>query len=272
MITSIITNIIKRQQQKSFCQLISHRQFKPNRNNNNYYRHCCYHNNNNINKAYFSSKSESTVVVDEVVAAVNKQKISISNKDIQEFKKMLSNDKNRIITENNELLLEKYNTDWTKHYKGVSKVVLKPKTTNEIKNIVSYCYNNNICIVPQGGNTGLVGGSVAYSSNEIIINLEKMNNIINFDKDMGILSCEAGCIIQTLQEYVKQYNYLLPIDLGSKGSCVIGGAISTNAGGQYYYKYGSIHSNLLGLEVVTAGKEGVKTLNLLNTNLKNNTG
>ena len=81
MITSIITNIIKRQQQKYFCQLISHRQFKPNRNNNNYYRHCCYHNNNNINKAYFSSKSESeaTVVVDEVVVAGNKQKISISN-------------------------------------------------------------------------------------------------------------------------------------------------------------------------------------------------
>ena len=208
-----------------------------------------------VNKRYFSHES-------------------VTNDDVREFKRILSNDKHRILVSNKneeDSLLDQYNMDWTRHYKGRSNVVLKPKTTEEIENIVSYCCNNKISIVPQGGNTGLVGGSIPVSNKEIIVSLERMNKILSFDKNTGILTCEAGCIIHSLQEYVKEHNYLLPIDLGSKGSCVIGGVVATNAGGQYYYRYGSIHSNLLGLEVVTA-KDKSKVLNLLNGNLKNNAG
>lgn len=145
-------------------------------------------------------------------------------------------------------------------------MVLRPKSTKEVSSILEYCNANDIAVVPQGGNTGLVGGSIPMDK-EVIISLKSMNEIHSLDN--GILVCDPGCILQDIQDYSRERGYLVPTDIGSKGSCVIGGNISTNAGGQYFYRFGSLHANVLGLEVVLANGE---ILNLMNTNLKDNTG
>lgn len=170
--------------------------------------------------------------------------------------------------------LEQYNKDWTGHYKGASNIVLRPTCVEEVSSVLAYCNERSIGVVPQGGNTGLVGGSVPVS-NEVILSLSSMNNIYpslndNGDSDdSGVLTCDAGCILQSLQDYASERNRLVPIDIGSKGSCMIGGNISTNAGGQYFNRFGSLHANVVGLEVVLA--DG-RVLDLTNRNRKDNTG
>lgn len=77
-----------------------------------------------------------------------------------------------------------------------------------------------------------------------------MNRIINFDAFSGVLTCESGCILEKLDDYVREFDYIMPYDLGAKGSCQIGGNISTNAGGIRLLRYGSLHGSVLGLEVV----------------------
>ena len=87
---------------------------------------------------------------------------------------------------------------------------------------MKYCNKEKIGVTPQSGNTGVVGGSVPIK-NEVILSMEGLNEIISFDEDNGILYCEAGCILQTLQDKVSSdYNHLVPIDLGAKGTCMIG--------------------------------------------------
>ena len=85
-------------------------------------------------------------------------------------------------------------------------------------------------VVVQGGNTGLVAGAVP-ANDEIVISTAKLNKILSFDEISGILICESGCILQDLEEYVNERNYIMPLDLGAKGSCQIGGNLATNAGG-----------------------------------------
>lgn len=164
--------------------------------------------------------------------------------------------------------LESYNVDWMGKYRGYSKVVLKPKTTEEVSEIVRYCHDCNLAIVPQGGNTGLVGGSVPVHD-EIILNLGNMNKIRSFDEVSGIVTCDAGVILENLDNYLAEYNYTVPLDLGAKGSCQIGGNIATNAGGLRVIRYGSLRGTVLGLEVVLP--DG-RILDNLSTLRKNNTG
>ena len=115
----------------------------------------------------------------------------------------------------------------------------------------------------------MVGGSVPLSD-EVIVCVKGLNTIHGLN-DAGILECDAGCIQQDLQQFAAARQYLIPIDLGSKGSCCIGGNLSTNAGGQYFNRYGSLHANVLGLQVVLP-QDG-KVLDLMRTvNLKDNTG
>ncbi len=112
--------------------------------------------------------------------------------------------------------------------------------------ILKYCNENRLAVVPQGGNTGLVGGSVPVFD-EIIVNLQKMNKVIEFNEVSSVLTCEAGCILEKLNEYLEPFGCEVPLDLGAKGSCMIGGNASTNAGGKYVVKYGSLRSHILGL-------------------------
>jgi len=123
-------------------------------------------------------------------------------------------------------------------------------------------------VVPQGGNTGLVGGSVPVFD-EIILSMALMNRIISFDSLSGVLTCQAGCILEELDSYVASRGHTIPLDLGAKGSCHIGGNVATNAGGLRLLRYGSLHGSVLGLEVVLADGTVLDMLGMLR---KDNTG
>ena len=165
---------------------------------------------------------------------------------------------------------QKYNLDWTNQYHGKAVLVLQPRTALEVCEIVKYCYQNRIALVPQGGKTGLVGASVPIHD-EVILSTVKMNSIEQFDDYSGILKCQAGCVLQDLHQYCSTRRHMMPLDLGSKGTCVIGGNLGSNAGGQYFYRYGSLAANTVGMNVVT-GDGKLLDLNYTKANRKDNTG
>ncbi|GAA5976855.1 hypothetical protein JCM11641_000891 [Rhodosporidiobolus odoratus] len=148
-----------------------------------------------------------------------------------------------------------YNHDWTGRFVGNSPVLLKPKTTEEVSKILAYCYKQRIAVVPQGGNTGLVGGSVPVYD-ELVLSTEGMNGIREFDEVSGILTADAGTILENLSNFLAPKGYMMPLDLGAKGSCHIGGNISTNAGGLRLLRYGSLHGTVLGIEAVLPDEKG----------------
>ncbi|GAB7347313.1 hypothetical protein MBLNU459_g3392t1 [Dothideomycetes sp. NU459] len=164
--------------------------------------------------------------------------------------------------------LEPYNADWMRKYRGHTKLVVKPGTTEETSKILKYCNDNMLAVVPQGGNTGLVGGSVPVFD-EIVINLARMNQIRSFDDVSGILVADAGVILEVADNYLAEKNHIFPLDLGAKGSCQIGGNVATNAGGLRLLRYGSLHGNVLGIEAVLPDGTIVDDLSKLR---KNNTG
>lgn len=145
----------------------------------------------------------------------------------------------------------RYNIDWTKHYRGSSDLVLRPQTTSEVSSILKYCNEHYIGVTTQGGNTGLCGGATPIS-NEVVLSMEYMNRIYKLDEYSGVLTCDAGCILQSLHDYAEQNGYLFPLDIGSKGTCQIGGNVSTNAGGHHFFRFGGLHGNVVGMEVVLA--------------------
>jgi FAD/FMN-containing dehydrogenase len=196
----------------------------------------------------------------------------LNNKDLNYFKTILPPES--ILTElesntnSNSISLDAYNRDWSGKFKGNSKLVLKPKTSEEISKILSYCNYEKIAVNPQSGNTGLVGGSVPVHD-EIILSMTKMNKIINFNKISNFLHCESGCILENLTNFLSEKGYSMPLDLGAKGSCLIGGNLSTNAGGIHFVKYNSLRSNCKGLKFVLPNGDIIDCLNSLP---KNNTG
>ncbi|MBW0470068.1 hypothetical protein O181_009783 [Austropuccinia psidii MF-1] len=180
----------------------------------------------------------------------------------------LENDPKRI----EKFDLEAFNNDWLNKYHGNSQLVLKPKTTEEVSKIVSYCVKNRLAICPQGGNTGLVGGSVPVFD-EIIVNLSGLSNIRSFDETSGIITVDSGCVLQSVDDFLKSKGFIFPLDLGAKGSCHIGGNIATNAGGLRLLRYGSLHGSVLGLEVVLPDEDGTILSNGMKCGLrKDNTG
>ncbi|KAF2467787.1 D-lactate dehydrogenase-like protein 2 [Lindgomyces ingoldianus] len=164
--------------------------------------------------------------------------------------------------------IEPFNSDWMRKYRGHAQLVLKPQSTDEVSKILKYCNDNLLAVVPQGGNTGLVGGSVPVFD-EIVINLQKMNNIRSFDEVSGILVADAGVILEVADNFLAERRHIFPLDLGAKGSCQIGGNVATNAGGLRLLRYGSLHGNVLGIEVVLPDGTIVDDLSKLR---KNNTG
>lgn len=179
-------------------------------------------------------------------------------KILKNFKKILPNDLIKTTD------LTQFNTDYMKKYHGESPIVLFPRTTEQISKILQICNQEQIAVVPQSGNTGLVGGSVPLS-NEIIISLRKMNKIIEINTIFDYVHCEAGCILQSLNDSVSVYNKEIPLDLASKGSCLIGGNLSTNAGGIHFIENGPLRNNCLEITAVLPSGEIVK----LNESLMN---
>ena len=164
--------------------------------------------------------------------------------------------------------MEAFNSDWMRKYRGHTKLVVKPGSTEEVSKVLKYCNDNMLAVVPQGGNSGLVGGSVPVFD-EIVINMSRMNNIRSFDEVSGTLVVDAGVILEVADHYLAERNHIFPLDLGAKGSCHIGGNVATNAGGLRLLRYGSLHGNVLGLEAVLPDGTIVDDLSKLR---KNNTG
>lgn len=164
--------------------------------------------------------------------------------------------------------IEPFNSDWMRKYRGHTRLVLKPQTKEEVSKVLQYCNEKKLAVVPQGGNTGLVGGSVPVFD-EIVINLSRMNQIRSFDEASGVLVVDAGVILEVADQYLAERNHLFPLDLGAKGSCHVGGNVATNAGGLRLLRYGSLHGTVLGVEAVLADGTVVDSLSTLR---KNNTG
>ena len=149
-----------------------------------------------------------------------------------------------------------YVTDWRKRFTGRARAVLRPGSTAEVAALVKLCSEHRVPIVPQGGNTGLVLGSVPDDSgNAVVMSLARMNSIRSVDPINDTLTADAGCTLHQVQEAAAAQGRLFPLSLASEGSCSIGGNLSTNAGGTAVLRYGNAREMTLGLEVVTAEGE-----------------
>jgi FAD/FMN-containing dehydrogenase len=147
--------------------------------------------------------------------------------------------------------------------------VLRPGSTEEVSKVMTYAYENGLKIVPQGGNTGLVGGQIpTETGEEIVLSLGRMNKVRSVDPDGFTITVDAGVMLETLQNEAEKVDRLFPLSLGAQGSCQIGGNISTNAGGTAVLAYGNTRDLVLGLEVVLANGDiwnGLRTLRKDNT-------
>ncbi|MFN5542076.1 MAG: FAD-binding oxidoreductase [Betaproteobacteria bacterium] len=149
-----------------------------------------------------------------------------------------------------------YLTDWRRSYTGTALAVVRPANTNEVAEVVKRCVATNTPIVPQGGNTSMVGGSVPDATGRaIVLSLNRMNHIRSIDTDNDTAIVEAGVILQNVQAAAGQAGRLFPLSLAAEGSCTIGGNLSTNAGGTNVLRYGNTRDLVLGLEVVTPNGE-----------------
>lgn len=146
-------------------------------------------------------------------------------------------------------ILATHNAEARGKFAGDASMVLYPANTDEVAKCVAICATHGIAIVPQGGNTGRCGGAVANAA-EVILNLKRMNRIIEIDARDFTATVEAGAILQTVQEAAGERDLLFPLSLGSEGSCQIGGNLATNAGGLNVIRYGNARDLVLGLEVV----------------------
>ena len=145
-----------------------------------------------------------------------------------------------------------YNHEWRGLYEGKSFAVVRPETAQQVSDIVKLCAATQTPIVPQGGNTGLVGGQVSADPRSLLVSLSRMNKIRGLDAEGFSMIAEAGVTVQAAQEAAEKINRLFALSLGSEGSCQIGGTVSTNAGGMNALLYGMMRSQVFGLEVVLA--------------------
>ena len=160
-------------------------------------------------------------------------------------------------------------TDWRGRFTGNALAVLRPGDTSEVATLIKLCQQFAVPVVPQGGNTGLVLGSVPDASGSaVVLSLARLNRIRAIDPQNNTITAEAGCLLQHVQEHAAHHDRLFPLSLASEGSCTIGGNLSTNAGGTAVLRYGSMRELTLGLEVVNAQGEiwnGLRTLRKDNT-------
>ncbi len=166
--------------------------------------------------------------------------------------------------------LTAWEQDWRRRVRGRALAVVRPGSSAEVAEVVAICAEANVPIVPQGGNTGLVAGSIPDDSGrQIVLGLTRLNRVRMIDADNLTVTVEAGCVLQNLQQACEQAGLLFPLSLAAEGSCTIGGNLGSNAGGTQVVRYGNARELCLGLEVVTAQGELWQDLSGLR---KDNTG
>ncbi len=161
-----------------------------------------------------------------------------------------------------------YLKEWRGLWTGETPIVLRPATTNEVSRVLAIAHETETAIVPQSGNTGLVGGQIP-NAGEVLLSLDRMTHITAVDAINSTLTAQAGATLKSIHDAADAVDRLFPLSLASEGSCRIGGNLSTNAGGLNVLAYGNARDLCLGLEVVLA--DG-RVLNMLKTLRKDNTG
>ncbi len=144
-----------------------------------------------------------------------------------------------------------YCIDWRRQYRAAAECVVRPANAEQVAEVVRLCARSGVAIVPQGGNTGLCGGSVPTGrGNELVLSLARLNRIRGIDPLDDTLTAEAGCVLAQVQQAALDVDRYFPVSLAAEGSCQIGGILSTNAGGVNVLRYGNARDQVLGLEVV----------------------
>ena len=161
-----------------------------------------------------------------------------------------------------------YTTDWTGRFGGRSAVVVRPGSTREVAAVVQVCREFDVALIPQGGNTGLVGGSVPLHG-EVVLSLRRLQALESIDTMSGQVTAGAGVVLSTLQETAVAAGWAFGVDLASRQSATVGGMVATNAGGTHVLRYGDTRAQLLGVEAVLGTGSVVSHLGGL---VKDNTG
>jgi FAD/FMN-containing dehydrogenase len=160
-------------------------------------------------------------------------------------------------------------SDWRGKWHGKAIGVVQPDTAEDVTAVLRWCHDNDVSVVPQGGNTGLTGGSVPGTKGDsIVLSLARLNRIRAIDPLNYTITAEAGCTLQQVQESARDADRLFPLSLAAQGTCTIGGNLATNAGGVQVLRFGNARELCLGLEVVTPEGElwnGLRSLRKDNT-------
>ena len=164
--------------------------------------------------------------------------------------------------------LSSYGTDWTGRFIGSPSVVVRPANTSEVSRILMLCSKHNIAVVPQGGNTGLVGGTVA-DEGHVIVSTRRLNSLGPVDAASQQISAGAGVTVEQVHEAVKSHGLRYAVDFGARGSATIGGTIATNAGGINVLRFGSTRHQVVGIEAVLPNGDVIEHMAGL---IKDNTG
>lgn len=158
----------------------------------------------------------------------------------------------RLKTEASEL--EFYGRDWTRRWTPAPLAIALPDSVAQVQAVMAWAHGNDIAVVPSGGRTGLSGGAVA-ANGELVLSLERMNKVIDFDRVDRLLSVQAGMALEAVHNAAAEHGLIYPVDFAARGSCSIGGNIATNAGGIRVIRYGNTREWIAGLTVVTASGE-----------------
>ena len=167
-----------------------------------------------------------------------------------------------------EDIIKTYSDDWTGRYRGFARAVISPQSTDEVAEILNWCSTNQVGVVPQGGNTGMVGGSTPLNG-ELIISLRKMKNVNFSDTNDNQIVAEAGATLLEIQNLALERSMIYGVDFAARDSATIGGTIATNAGGLNVLRYGTTRRQIISVEAVTGTGEIIGNLNGLD---KDNTG
>jgi FAD/FMN-containing dehydrogenase len=165
-----------------------------------------------------------------------------------------------------------YETDWTRRWHGEAAAVVRPASTEQVQHAVAMCGEAGAALIPQGGNTGLVGGSVPRTRSErrqVVLSLTRMRDLEPVDVAAGEVTVAAGVTLATLQAHVRAAGYGFGVDLGARDSATVGGMIATNAGGIQVLRHGPMRAQLIGIEAVLADGGVLKRLPGM---VKDNTG